>query len=105
MQTTKKPLPIGIVSLETSASTLTNSPKAIPPKLKKNCCNSVAKKQIQNNKLKMKVHCKGSHKKETIHYKSEKYKVSGILAKKVLEIVRKSHGIIIPSQKIQRAVE
>ena len=54
--------------------------------------------------VKIEVHWKRSHKKPTIDYKEEKDKVCGFLAKRVLELVKKSHGTIIPEQTIQRAV-
>ena len=52
----------------------------------------------------MGVYRKRSHKNATILYKSEKDKFSGISEKKVPELVKKSHGIIILALKIQHAV-
>ena len=100
----KKSEPIGVFYSETAASTLTDSPPKKYPKLKKSRCTSVKKQQIQKNKLKMEVHRKIPQKKETIHYKSRKDKVFGISAKQVSELVKNSHGIVIPAQKIQHAV-
>ena len=87
-----------------AASTITDSPKN-PPKLKKTRCTSVARHHIQNNRLKMEVHRKRDHKKATIHYKVEKDKVHGISAKKVSELVKKSHGIIISAKQFNAQLQ
>ena len=52
----------------------------------------------------MEVYRNRSQKKSTINYKVEKDKAHGISAKKVSELVKKSHGIIIPARKVQSAV-
>ena len=52
----------------------------------------------------MEVNRKIAHKYSTIEYKADKDKFCGIPAKKFLELVKKSHGIIIPARKFQLVV-